>query len=314
MHIVAAVVPDRVEIYDLIIGCHVFATTVIPDVGYGYDVRVCGDEPTTAMSFGQQMFDMRARWPMSEIENADTVLIPGFQPPWEVPPELAQAIRRAAGAGARIASVCTGAFVVAEAGLLDGQRATTHWMNCDALARRFPNVQVDPDVLFVDNGSVLTSAGYSAGLDMCLHMVRNDYGAQVAADTARTIVMPLQRDGGQAQFITHTGDPGERTALQPVLEWIEHHLDKPLSQTDIARAAGVSVRTLQRHFQEQLGTTALQWLLRTRIDRARQLLETTDLSIEQIADQCGFGSAVTLRHHFGRKIGVAPLAYRKAFR
>ncbi|MCM6774260.1 helix-turn-helix domain-containing protein [Nocardia sp. CDC159] len=313
MHVVAALVPDRVEVYDLIVGCHVFATTVIPDIGFGYEVRVCG-RATEAMSFGQRLFAMRAPWPLAEVERADTLVVPGFQPPWDSDPELVEAIRRAAAAGVRIASVCTGAFLLAEAGLLDGQRATTHWIQCAELARRYPDVRVDANVLFVDNGSVLTSAGYSAGLDMCLHMVRRDYGAQVAAETARTIVMPLQRDGGQSQFIAHTVDPSERTALQPVLEWIERHLDKPLSQTDIARAAGVSVRTLQRHFQEQLGTTALQWLLRARIDRARQLLESTDLSIEQIAEECGFGSAVTLRHHFGRKVGVAPLAYRKAFR
>ncbi|MBF6329658.1 GlxA family transcriptional regulator [Nocardia transvalensis] len=313
MHVVAAVVPERVEIFDLIVGCQVFAAARTAQGERAYEVRLCGSD-TTALAWHQDLFGMRVPWPAEAIETADTVLVPGFQPPFDPDPDLVERIRRAGRSGARVASVCTGAFLLAATGLLDDQRATTHWAACAELARRFSEIKVDPEVLFVDNGSVLSSAGSAAGMDMCLHMVRRDLGAKAAADTARRMVMPLQRDGGQAQFIAHPAEPTDRTALQPVLDWIEHHLDQPVSQTDIARAAGVSVRTLQRHFQEQLGTTALQWLLRARIDRARQLLESTDLSVEQIAEQCGFGSAVTLRHHFGRQLGVAPLAYRKAFR
>ncbi|WP_069166493.1 GlxA family transcriptional regulator [Nocardia altamirensis] len=314
MHVVGAVLPDRVEVFDLVIGLQVFAAARLADGTKAYEVRVCGNGATTAMTRGQPSFGMRPSWSPSALENADTVLVPGGQPPHHAEQWVLDRVRQAAERGARIASLCTGAFTLAETGLLDGQRATTHWLACAELAERYPNIDVDPAVLFVDHGSVLTSAGSAAVMDMCLHMVRNDYGAEIAADTARYLVMPLQRDGGQAQFIPRIPRPTDRSALQPVLEWIEHNLERPLAQTEIARAAGLSVRSLQRHFQDQLGTTAQQWLLHARLDRARQLLETTELSIDQVAEASGFGTAVTLRRHFTSNVGTAPRAYRNAFR
>lgn len=313
MHVVAAVIPTRVEVFDLVIALQVFAAVRLADGAQPYELRVCGSGDTTAMTRGQVGFDVRPLWSSAAVEDADTVLIPAREPLDKLDQWVVDHARRAAERGARVASICTGAFVLAAAGLLDGQRATTHWAACAELAARYPRIEVDPSVLFVDNGSVLTSAGSAAGMDMCLHMVRTDYGARVAADAARYLVMPLQRAGGQAQFIPRLPPPGDRSALQPVLEWIEQNLDRPLAQTEIARAAGMSVRSLQRHFQDQLGTTALQWLLHARLDRARELLETTELTMDRVAEASGFGTAVTLRRQFTRQIGTGPRAYRNAF-
>lgn len=210
--------------------------------------------------------------------------------------------------------MCVGAFTLAATGLLDGHRATTHWQYAAELARRHPRVDVDPAVLFVDHGSLITSAGVAAGLDLCLHLVRRDLGAGLAAATARRTVMPLQRDGGQAQYIERPADPADSGSLQPVLRWMESRLDRPLTLADIAGHANVSVRTLNRRFRAQVGTTPLSWLLRAWVHRAQQLLETTDLTVAHIADRTGFGSPVTLRHHFARHIGTSPHGYRAVFR
>ncbi|QIS09695.1 GlxA family transcriptional regulator [Nocardia arthritidis] len=313
MRVVAITIPDGVNAFDAVSGGQIFAAARLPDGSPCYDVRFCG-EPTDALASGQQCFSLRPKWPFAAVDEADTVIVPAaasiFDPP---APRLADAIERAVGRGARVASICTGAFALGALGLLDGLRATTHWQYCDELARRYPLIEVDPAVLFVDNNTILTSAGASAGMDMCLHMVRCDYGSAVATETARRIVMPPQRAGGQAQFINRHVPPQGATALQPVLTWIEEHLENPLTLADIANHAGLSIRTLQRRFRTQLGTTALQWLLSARIHRAQQLLETTDLPIERIADESGFGSVVTLRHHFTRTVGTAPRNYRRTF-
>ncbi|MFI9509594.1 GlxA family transcriptional regulator [Nocardia sp. NPDC052566] len=312
MRVVAVVVPHEVSAFDLIEGVQLFAMARLADGSRAYDVRICGD-PTIAMASGQQCFPLRAAWPLQAIEQADTVIIPGAGSVFDPDPRLVTAIRAAADRGARVAAVCTGAFVLAAAHLLDGLRATTHWKFCDDLARRYPLVDVDPGVLFVDNDSILTSAGAAAGLDMCLHMIRRDYGSAVAAETARLMVLPPQRDGGQAQFLTQHKPPEDAAALQPVLDWIENNLTRPLTLADIATHAGLSIRTLQRRFQTQLGTTALHWLLTARIHRAQQLLETTDLPIDRVAEESGFGSVATLRLHFTRQVGVAPRTYRRTF-
>ena len=231
----------------------------------------------------------------------------------ETPPAILRALRAAAERGARIASICIGAFVLARAGLLDGRAATTHWKAAAVLAEQFPAIDVDPDVLYVDNGAILTSAGAAAGLDLCLHMVRRDYGARVAADVARVSVMPLERAGGQAQFIAHAPpDPGD-SSLEPVLRWLERNAQRELSLADIARRARMSQRTLNRRFREQTGTTPLQWLLRARARRAQQLLETTRHSIEEIATRAGFGSAAAFRARFRTVVGTTPRAYRASF-
>ncbi len=209
--------------------------------------------------------------------------------------------------------MCVGAFTLAAAGLLDGLRATTHWAHAAELARRYPQVEVDPSVLFIDNGQVLTSAGIAAGLDVCLHLVRQDLGAQVAADTARRIVMPPQRDGGQAQFIAHADPADPDTSLQPVLDWMQANLHRPLTLDDIAAHGAMSVRSLNRRFRAEIGTTPLQWLLRARVHRAQELLETTGLSVDRVAEESGFGSATTLRYHFTRLTRTSPQAYRTTF-
>jgi transcriptional regulator GlxA family with amidase domain len=229
-------------------------------------------------------------------------------------PQALDALRRAALGGARIASVCSGAFVLAEAGLLDGLRATTHWVAAGQLARRYPRIKVDPDVLYVDNGRILTSAGAAASLDMCLHMIRADLGSAVAADAARMSVMPLEREGGQAQFIVHEQPPVPRgSTLEPVLEWIEDNLGGEITLGAMAARSGMSERTFSRRFREQTGTTPLQWLLRARVRRAQYLLENSDHPVERIARQAGFGSPTAFRERFRRVVGTTPQAYRGAF-
>ncbi|GAB4586172.1 GlxA family transcriptional regulator [Nocardia sp. IFM 10818] len=312
MRVVAIAVPDGVNAFDLVGAAQIFAAAALRDGSRGYQVRICGDT-TPALASRQQCFTLRPDWPLRTLDQADTVIIPGAASIFDPDRQLVEAIRRAAARDARLASICTGAFALAAAGLLDGLRATTHWRYCDQLAETYPRIDVDPAVLFVDNGAILTSAGAAAGLDMCLHMIRCDYGSNVATETARLIVLPPQRDGGQAQFIVQHKPPQDATALQPVLDWIERNLTRTLTLTDIADHAGLSIRTLQRRFRAQLGTTALQWLLSARIHRAQQLLETTDLPVDRIAEEAGFGSAVTLRHHFVRQVGTAPRDYRRAF-
>jgi transcriptional regulator GlxA family with amidase domain len=315
-HVVAVLALDRVIGLDLTIPCHVFDSTVLPDGTYPYEVRVCGSKSVNAMVNTHAEFTVRPPFRLGDARDADTIIVPGtWEPVSPAPRAVLDLLRHAHRRGARVASVCTGAFVLAAAGLLDGRRATTHWDDSGDLARCYPDVEVDPDVLFVDNdGAVLTSAGVAAGLDMCLHLVANDFGASVAAATARRVVVPMVRDGGQAQFIVHEIPTDAPPLLGPTLAWMEDNLAQPLTLDDIAHHATMSIRSLNRRFREHVGTTPLQWLLALRIERAKQLLETTDLPVERIADEVGFGSAVTLRHHFTRRVRVPPQRYRAAFR
>lgn len=223
-------------------------------------------------------------------------------------------LRTAADRGTRIASLCVGAFTLADTGLLDGLRATTHWAAASELARRHPAIDVDAAVLYVDNGHVLTSAGAAAALDLCLYMVRQDYGSAVAADTARLSVMPLERAGGQAQFIVHEPPVPSGTTLRPLLNWMEENLGEQLDITTIAAKATMSTRTLNRRFQEQIGTTPLQWLHHARLRQAQFLLETTDHSIERVAGQVGFNAVTTFRERFRDLVGTSPQRYRTQFR
>jgi transcriptional regulator GlxA family with amidase domain len=213
-----------------------------------------------------------------------------------------------------VVSLCTGVFVLAAAGLLDGLRATTHWAHTEQLAARYPRVHVDPDVLYVDNGSVLTSAGKAAAMDLCLHLVRRDHGSVVANVVARRLVVPPHRAGGQAQFVTTPVPAQDGHALAELLPWVMRRLDQPLTVEDLARQANMSSRHLARRFRSITGTTPLQWLLTQRIRRAQELLETTDDSVDTIASAAGMGTATTLRRHFHRTIGVPPDAYRRTFR
>ncbi|TDD24805.1 GlxA family transcriptional regulator [Nonomuraea diastatica] len=314
MRIVAVLAFDGVVAFDLTIPAQVFAAARHADLSPAYEVRVCADQPLNATAWDQDLFQISPKYGFGGALDADTVIVPGGDPERLPDPEVLRVLRAAAARGCRVASICTGAFVLAAAGLLDGRRATTHWHLADQLARDFPGVEVDPSVLFVDEGDVLTSAGVAAGLDLCLHMVRRDLGAATAADAARAIVMPLQRSGGQAQFIEHRDPEGDPDDLAPVLQWMLDNLDKPLTLADIAAQAAMSTRSLSRRFRAGLGMTPLQWLLDQRVRRSRELLETTGLPVERIARTTGFGSVEALRHHFARQVGTNPRAYRATFR
>ena len=249
--------------------------------------------------------------PLSRLVEADTVIVPGRDDPTApIEPEVLQALRDAAARGARIASICVGALDLAATGLLDGQRATTHWRATDLLAARHPSVEVDPAALWIDNGQLLCSASAAAGIDLCLAMVARDLGGLAAAETARSAVVPHTRDANQAQYIRD--DDLGATGLITTLEWIEAHAGQPTTTADIARTAVVSTRTLNRRFAAELGTTPIGWLARTRVRRAQNLLESTDWPIDRIARESGLGSAQNLRTRFGDIVGTSPTRYRRA--
>jgi transcriptional regulator GlxA family with amidase domain len=301
---------DGVVPYDLATPIELFGRARRPDGRPGYQLRVCGPAPEADAG----PFTMSVPWGLDDLVDADTAIVPGVVDVSRPPPdEVLGALRAAVAAGTRVASICVGAFALAAAGLLDGLRATTHWSAAPELARRYPLVDVDPNVLFVDNGAILTSAGAAAGMDLCLHIIRRDLGSAVAADVARLAVMPLERDGGQAQFITYESPP-DGSSLEPVLRWIEENLHRDLTVEDIATRAAMSVRTLNRRFRDQTGTTPLHWLHRCRLRRAQYLLETTAHPIERIASQVGFGAPATFRERFKQVVGTSPQAYRRAFR
>jgi len=302
---------DGVVLGDLATPCEVFGRVRGSNGRAPYDVRICSLGPRVASAY----VALEVPWRLSSLRRADTVIVPGIDDLDRVIPEaLLRAIRRVVDRGGRVASICSGAFVLAASGVLDGLRATTHWRGAAELARRHPRVEVDAGVLYVDNGRVLTSAGAAAGLDLCLYLVRRDLGAEVAAQVARDAVMPLERAGGQAQFIVHEPPSGDGTSLAALLAWIEQNLRKDLSLPAIARRAAMSTRTLSRRFREQVGTTPALWVTRARVRRAQRLLETTALSVERVAVEVGFGSPTVLREHFGRIVGTSPLAYRRAFK
>jgi transcriptional regulator GlxA family with amidase domain len=310
MHTVAVLAMDKVIPFDLATPIEVFTRTRLPGGAAAYRVRVCGAGPTVDAG----AFTLRPPWGLDALATADTVVVPGCADPTVVADEVLDALRAAAAAGTRIASICWGAFVLAATGLLDGSRATTHWAGAAELAERHPAIDVDPGVLYVDNGQFLTSAGAAAGLDLCLHLIRRDHGSAVAADAARMSVMPLEREGGQAQFIVHDRPPAPRgSVLEPVLRWLEDNSARDLTLDDIAANAGMSSRTLNRRFREQTGTTPLQWLLLTRIRQAQHLLEATSHPVERIAAQVGFGSPSAFRDRFKRIAGISPNSYRAAF-
>jgi transcriptional regulator GlxA family with amidase domain len=309
MHDVAVLALDGVAPFDLGVPSLVFCSARGLDGAPLYRVEMCAETPRVR----GMNFDHYAPHGLERLATADTVIVPGGESmdrPFSEP--VLQALRQAAARGARIASICTGAFALGAAGLLDGRRATTHWSAVVAFAQRFPQVHVDPDVLFVDEEAVVTAAGASAGIDMCLHLVRRDFGQAVAAHAARMAVAPLDRDGGQAQFI-HREPPTSRDSLAPLLEWMSANCTEPLDVGALASRARLSVRTLARRFRDQTGTTPLQWLLAARIRRAQELLETTPQSIEAVAAAAGFESAAAFRASFQRRVGLGPSDYRRRF-
>jgi transcriptional regulator GlxA family with amidase domain len=309
---VALAVTEGAPIFDVAIPCEVFGRPrpALPD--HWYDFRVCAAEPGQTRTGAGFLAD--TGYGLSELASADTVIIPAIADPlMPQPPQLLAAVRAAHDAGARIASICSGAFVLAAAGLLDGRRATVHWMHASLLAERYPEVTVDPAVLYVDDGDILTSAGTAAGLDLCLHIVRLDFGADVANLLARHLVIPPHRPGGQAQYAEAPVPRQDDDGLAPLLHWAVEHLDQPLTIADLASHQHLTPRTLIRRFRAATGTSPIQWLLAQRVQHARRLLESTDHPLGIIAERSGLGTEVNLRHHFTRLVGVAPMQYRRTF-
>ena len=315
MHTVAVIALPDVIAFDLTTAVEVFGRVVLPSGEPGYRVLVCGTE--SVVSAGPMR--IATEHAISEVDGVDTIVVPGRNDVRVgTADEVLRALKSAHADGTRIASICSGAFTLAEAGLLDGKRATTHWLAADLFRATYPEVDLDSDVLYVDEGQVLTSAGASAGMDLCLHMVARDHGAAVAADAARLAVAPLHRSGGQAQFILRNTAPAkhiaERTELDDVLAWIEQEAHRDLTLRDIAERAAVSVRTLNRRFQAETGQTPMQWVTGVRVRHAQQRLESTMHGVEKIGRDVGFRSPANFREQFRRLTGVAPQNYRNTFR
>ncbi|MGW4465131.1 GlxA family transcriptional regulator [Micromonospora sp. NPDC004704] len=311
MHtVVVLALPDTIA-FDLTTPIEVFGRVRLPDGRPGYRVLVCGSEPVVTAGPLRLATDHG----LDALARADTIVVPGRNDPTApTPAAVTDALRDAVAAGTRIVSICVGAFTLAAAGLLDGRRATTHWAATDRFRAAFPAVDLDPDVLYVDAGQIVTSAGATAGIDMCLHLIGRDYGAAVAADASRLTVAPLHRDGGQAQFIVRNTPGQTAPGLAHLLEWIEENAHRDLNLDDLANRAAMSIRTLNRRFHEETGRTPMQWLNSVRIRRAQELLETTDHGVDRIAHQVGFTSPTNFRAQFKRVSGVAPRAYRSTFR
>jgi AraC family transcriptional regulator, transcriptional activator FtrA len=310
-HRVVALALEPLVLLDLAAPAHVFGQ-------WGedrYSFLVAGASRAPVMT--SSGFTVQVQAGLEALARADTVVVPAYVGSGRRPAEpVLRALRRAAGRGARLVSICTGAYALAHAGLLDGRRATTHWDNAADFAARFPAVRLDPDVLYVDEGAILTSAGVAAGLDLCLHVVRRDHGARVAARIARHTVVAPHRDGGQAQFFEHPIGPVApgQARVDRTRAWALERLDQPLAVADMARHACVSPRTFARRFRAETGASPYQWLLAQRVLRAQQMLEEGDASIDEVAHRCGFADAGALRHHFGRAVGTTPTAYRRTFR
>ena len=312
MHRVTALVRAPQSTFELACAAQVFGIER-PGLPTRYAFGVCTEHPGPVATYAG--YDMLVADGLEALDRADTVIVPGWLPT-EVPPSPAvvEALRRAHARGTRVVGICSGAFALAHAGLLDGRRATTHWARVERFAARFPRVRVDPDVLYVDHGDVATSAGAGAGFDLCMHLVRTDQGARYAAHVARTMVMPPHREGGQLQYAAPPHPRQIEGTLAPLLEWAETRLGEPLTVEDLAAHAGVSARTLARRFADQLGTSPGRWLLAQRITAARDLLETTDLPLDAVARRVGLSSATNLRRRFLAALGTTPGAYRRAFR
>jgi transcriptional regulator GlxA family with amidase domain len=311
MHRVVGICLDGMVAFDLTAPAQAFGLAAAPDGSPHYEFTTCSIDGAAVRTTSG--FEIAPEADLRALASAATVVVPGYAAILAPPPEpILAALRSAAERGSRVLSVCTGAFALAHAGLLDGRRAATHWAWADELARRFPAVEVDPAALFVDEGRVMTSAGLSAGIDLSLHAIRKDHGAACGERVARHMVAPPHRDGGQAQFIERPPAPAPGS-LEPTRQWAAGRLAEPLDVAAMSAHAGVSPRTFARRFREETGTTPLQWLLGQRVLEARRLLEESDLPVETIAWRCGFGTAASLRDHFRRATATTPTAYRRAF-
>ncbi|UZJ33779.1 helix-turn-helix domain-containing protein [Streptomyces endophytica] len=312
---IAVAVTDGIPFFELAIPCHIFGFDRIQTPPGWYDLRVCAIGADGAAPRTGPWFHAQTPYGIEELVTADTVLVPGSADVHGDPPdELVAALREAHRRGARLVSLCSGAFTLAATGLLDGRTAATHWMYAALLAERYPAVTVDSSVLYVDHGDVLTGAGSTAAIDVCLHLVREDFGTETANSLARQLVAPAHRPGGQAQYIETPLPERRDDSLAPLLHWATERLRRPLTVADLARRANTSPRTLVRRFHAATGTTPMQWLQTQRIGRARELLERTDLPVDRVAELSGLGSAANLRRHFTRTVGVPPNDYRRSYR
>jgi len=311
MHRVAVLALDGVLAFDMGIPFQVFGDSRDAGGRALYRVDLVGEHDTVRTYDG---FGLQPARRLRALATAETIVLPGTVPPGSgITPAVATALQRAHARGTRIVSICTGAFLLAELGLLDGRRATTHWAFAPDFLRRYPSVALDPGVLYIDEGSILTSAGAAAGIDLCLHVVASDHGAAAANLTARRSVAAAHRSGGQAQFVS-LPVPADGQSLQATREWALERLDRALTLDELAAHAAVSRRTLIRRFQQETGLTPLRWLNAHRIARARQLLEETDLPVDSVAAESGFASAAAMRLHFRRELKTHPQAYRSLFR
>ncbi len=284
-----------------------------PEFDHWYSFAVCALERHPVRAVGG--ITVAANGGLGLLAKADTIVIPGWQKPYQPPPPaLVRALQRAHARGARIVSICVGSFVLGAAGLLNGKKATTHWAWTDEMARRFPDIDVQPNVLYVQHGNIYTSAGSAAGIDLCLHIIRSDFGTVVANRVARRAVVSPHREGGQAQFIDKPVGEAAHPWLSQLLEWAQSRLNTQITVEKMAEQVHVSKRTLCRKFSETTGTSPLGWVNGLRMRRAKDLLETTTLSMEEVAEQCGFGSAAVMRHHFRTRVQLSPNLYRERFR
>ncbi|MFF3936615.1 helix-turn-helix domain-containing protein [Streptomyces phaeofaciens] len=312
---VAAVLLDGVHPFELGVVCEVFGLDRSDEGLPVYDFAVVSAEgPVLGTHVGG--LTVSTPYGLDRLEEADLIAVPASDANVvrDYPPELLAALRRAVDRGSRVLSVCSGVFVLGAAGLLDGRRCAAHWRHADLLARRYPRTAVEPDVLYVDEDPVITSAGTAAGIDACLHIVRKEQGPEVANGIARRMVVPPHRDGGQAQYVARPLPPSSCDTIGPLLAWMDEHLDQEVTVEQLAARAHMAPRTFARRFQQETGTTPYRWLLRQRVLLAQQLLEATDETMDAIAWRTGFGTAGALRHQFVRALGTTPNAYRRAFR
>jgi AraC family transcriptional activator FtrA len=311
--LVVTLASDRLAMFEFGISAEFFALAR-PELGFvPYRFAVAAADPPPLRGLGGIRVDVDGG--LELLRDANLIVVPGWRDLDEAPrPEITRALRAAVQGGTRIASICSGAFLLAHAGLLDGRRATTHWRHTERLARLFPNIRVEPDVLYVDEGNVMTSAGSAAGIDMLLHLVRKDYGPQVANSFARRMVVPPHRDGGQSQFVVQPIAVRTNDRIAAVADWMAGNLDEAITIEALADRAAMSVRTFTRRFRAATGTAPIEWLIRLRVRRAQDLLETSDMPIDHVAHNAGFGAPETLRHHFRRVVGTTPSAWRGSFR
>ncbi|AYF75517.1 helix-turn-helix domain-containing protein [Nocardia yunnanensis] len=312
---VAVVVNDRLAMFEFGVVCEVFGLDRTADGLPAFDFRVCGAQPGKPLRSSSPGIQVTPEYGLEELRDADLVAVPAFPILSDNPfdQRVVDAVRDASDRGATVLTVCSGAFLAGAAGLLDGRKCTTHWRYVDLLAEQFPQATVDPDVLFVDEGNLITSAGTAAGIDASLHLVRRELGSSVANAIARRMVVPPQRDGGQRQFIERPVVDCDSDSLSETLHWMGEHLELPHTVESLAARSAMSTRTFARRFAAETGTTPVKWLTGQRVLLAKHLLEDTDLDLESLAHRCGFGSGALLRHHFQRVVGIAPVEYRRRF-